>query len=491
MVKDAYLAKIEWEVIGEGIDFTQFDELEKLPAGAQKISVWRDSNYKLTGKLFGNVSEATFIVNSADRDNSGALLNPFPITGSNQYENTKYEIAHCLVSAIQQINQEITDQVQFEAELWTDRVKKITEIDLKPVCLKEWYLNGSSYPFLFKRFTERKVHEEHNRKRGEIEEKFIAYNSGLKSRDYILVPLKDFEVIIQGVPKSVGPNWSNNIAIEYRYKQGNIPNDDDRRGISEIVSFLMGKQLLYVGYTIFTEGGYPIEEFACNPWGTNVIHKCKKQDMCPVNIDNSNEIGVLENILKVLVPQYLILRKKLNLAQALQYYWAASDSPIGANLPILHAGLEAISKSWFKTKSKSKGVYIPKKQYDHLLKDDLASITQKLQSIPNGNKVLNKIRNAYSFGVNEKINSFFSEIGLKLGDVEKAALQARNPMAHGDIESGKPVDEKVMETRGYETLFHRILLKILGYDGKYIDYSSIGWPELHIDEPMKGTIKSS
>jgi len=483
--------RIEWEVIGEGINFTGFDEIEKLPTGAEKIAVWRDDNYKLTGKVFGNVNKSVFYMDSANSNNSGAILNTFPICGRNRYENIRYEIASSLVGTSKAVDQGIPDYIQFESELWTDRVKKITELDVKPVCLKEWYLNGSSYPFLYKRFTKRKVHEEYSRERDENEEKYTGLDTGETIRDYVLIPLKDFEVIIQSVPKSVGPNWSNNISVEYRYKQGRIPKDDDRRGISEIVSFLMGKQLLYVGYTILGEGGRPIEEFACNPWGSNVVYECKKQAMCPVNIDNSKQIGVLETILEALIPQYLILRKQLNLAQALQYYWAATGSPIGANLPILHAGIEAISKSWFATKeSKTKGVYIPKKRYDNLLKDDLSSIAKKLQSVPYGDKMLNKIKSAYSFGVNEKMNFFFDEIGLKLGDIENAALKARNPMAHGNIEGDKPVNEKVMETRAYETLFHRILLKILHYDGKYIDYSSIGWPELHIDEPMRGTIKS-
>jgi hypothetical protein len=35
-------------------------------------------------------------------------------------------------------------------------------------------------------------------------------------------------------------------------------------------------------------------------------------------------------------------------------------------------------------------------------------------------------------------------------------------------------------------LFNRIILKILGYDGTYIDYSAKEWPERLLDEPLVG-----
>ena len=41
-------------------------------------------------------------------------------------------------------------------------------------------------------------------------------------------------------------------------------------------------------------------------------------------------------------------------------------------------------------------------------------------------------------------------------------------------------------TEAYATLIHRALLKILDYEGSYIDRSSIGFPERKIDETLLG-----
>jgi hypothetical protein len=39
-------------------------------------------------------------------------------------------------------------------------------------------------------------------------------------------------------------------------------------------------------------------------------------------------------------------------------------------------------------------------------------------------------------------------------------------------------------TRAYQTLFHRVFLKILRYEENYVDRSIIGFPEKHIDVPL-------
>ncbi len=41
----------------------------------------------------------------------------------------------------------------------------------------------------------------------------------------------------------------------------------------------------------------------------------------------------------------------------------------------------------------------------------------------------------------------------------------------------------IRATRVYQTLFHRIVLKLLGYDGTYIDYGTLGHPSRDISEP--------
>lgn len=66
------------------------------------------------------------------------------------------------------------------------------------------------------------------------------------------------------------------------------------------------------------------------------------------------------------------------------------------------------------------------------------------------------------------------------------AIRARNPMAHGAPAMPRDIEKAGKVRTAYQTLFVRLLLKILQYDGSYVDYSSIGCPPRHIDEPQQG-----
>jgi hypothetical protein len=58
-------------------------------------------------------------------------------------------------------------------------------------------------------------------------------------------------------------------------------------------------------------------------------------------------------------------------------------------------------------------------------------------------------------------------------------------MAHGNASVfDSSANDKMREaTYICETLFHQILLKVLGYRGPYLDYGTLGYPQRPIDEP--------
>ena len=60
-------------------------------------------------------------------------------------------------------------------------------------------------------------------------------------------------------------------------------------------------------------------------------------------------------------------------------------------------------------------------------------------------------------------------------------------MAHS---SSKNIDENktkelIRLSRAYETLFNRVFLRILSYNGNYIDYYTKGFPEKNVKKPIK------
>lgn len=485
-------SRIEWESFNNKIEVKKIEKSKLIPEGAETLEIWRDESYKLQGKIIGS-NDGLDLFHREDKNKvAGTIVPSFEIEGSDYYGLKSYKLSHCYIvsSSTKAINLDSKPQDNFEIKLKPYRVEKHQNSGEKVDWLIEWYINGPSGNFIFPRLTEREIKEEYIRKRYDFEERsFSGANKSEVKNDFAFIELGDFNFIIQVVPKHFGPSWSNNIAIEYREEWGGIPREEDREAIREIVSFILGKQLLNVGYSTFNDMGYPINEVAIDPWGDNIVSKCKEPSLFPIMIDDYNNRGIIEQILKNLIPTYLEIRDDLNLEQALWSYWVSLDLPIGINLPILSSGIEAIAKGWFKTnKSKTKGVYLSKKEYDSILSNEINAIEEKLKNIEYGEKMINKIKNAFNMGANDRLRFFFNEIGLKIGNVEEQTIKARNSMAHGDKINDEEMTKMLNLTYSFQTLFHRVLLMVLDYDGNYIDRSTYGWPEKNITEPLGGNI---
>lgn len=86
--------------------------------------------------------------------------------------------------------------------------------------------------------------------------------------------------------------------------------------------------------------------------------------------------------------------------------------------------------------------------------------------------------------VSEQLTHFFTGIDVVIGNMEKKALQARNFSAHGSF-GGSNIDyrEQYVISQVYECILVRVVLKLLKYDGNYIDYGTFGYPEKNINCP--------
>lgn len=351
-------------------------------------------------------------------------------------------------------------------------------------------MNGMREPLIYNRLTLRTTSPTgYSRERKVNGEKFDfteAIKSGHSSisRDFLKVDFSDFKFLIAEVPKEFGPKWSSNIGIEYRKEWGRIPNEDEREMISELCSFVFGCQLLLIGNTIYDKEEQVVGGYARNPWG-EAKAICSKPAYPPININSSDSSMKAEDIIKQMLPKYFELRNPLHLNEALWFYWIFSYTTIGTSLPILWAGIEEIMHGWFKYKnSKSKGVYITKKEFNALLSGEISIIEsklkEKLKEKEDGNdttnKIVKKIEDTYQMGPTDRLRFFFKEIQLDVNEQEWDSLELRHKFAHGSIDFDTPDGLSwIKKTQTVQTLFNRIFLKVLGYSGNYIDRSTIPW----------------
>jgi len=90
-------------------------------------------------------------------------------------------------------------------------------------------------------------------------------------------------------------------------------------------------------------------------------------------------------------------------------------------------------------------------------------------------------------GLGDRFRAFFQEIGLEVGPIEHRVVAAGSAGAHATlIDSDQKIAQAIDDTEAFHTLLNRVILKLLGYDGLYVDRSTLGWAERHIDKPMRG-----
>lgn len=469
---------LEWEYLVESLKITGNTSSTINTSTITEFRVSRSKDYKLNCEIYGQ-SNSTSIFEE-QKGESGEMIEL--INFSCDSVGLKYELNGCFFR-----NKNFDYNFQNDNYNYTCRLHINEVIGYTPnndaTILVEWYINGPKDDLIFTRLTERSKKSIYSRTRENEESEILERDNGSYSdRDYIIINYYNKSFIVKKVPDKFSPHFSSKIAIEYREDLGGIPSEEERRAISEIISFIFGKKLINIGYTKYNPMYYITEFSAINPSEANIVELCKQGDRSPININHYRGGNNVEEVLSVLVPKYLELKDKLHLDYALWNYWIAQELPIGSNIPIMASGVETISNSWFKSNKKVKSVYMKKEEYNKIVNEAIEIVSKKLDGNKYKQRILNKMSNCYQMSGNERINLFYDTIGLKIGKVEQEAIKARNTMIHGaSVHNQKKFLKAIQDTNAYFTFFNKIILILLGYNGKYIDYSVAGWPEKDID----------
>lgn len=482
--------KLEWEFFeqqGPITNVTCVKGLYDLKPDS-RISIQRNDQYDLIVTISGVASDGSDLEPNIEKID-GAFIKKDIIEA--QDNESRYVFDNIALDDVNSRLSLTTKKIGYDAILVTSSVTKIKSEEQATI-LNEWYL-GAGVNAIFPRTTSRKItlDDSYIKVREEIDDRNSEmFRESSTSRDFFHVTAKDFSCIVAKAAEGYGPEWSFNYCIEYRSSLGKIPNSDEREAVSEIVSFILGNQLLKIGETAYDAENNIVYQQYQSPWGDNVMSRCQSNSFPPVYIrGGGRDWFALERVLNTLIDPYIEKRASFELKDALWKYWIAGQLPIGVNLPILAGGLEVLTSKILKAHPEIKHYYISFEKFCELISDEIMQISTKIGEHPNSKQILNKIKGASQRSINEKIPLALEQIGLPIKTVEKKAIQARNKMTHSPLGQGDSDDTELIEivrhTRAYQTLFNRTLLKILGYQENYIDYYTYGHPERDIDIPIE------
>lgn len=438
------------------------------------LTIWRDENYKLKS-MFHTASVIRKNSLLSDDDLNTQIESPLTLIFSRINSDVTFTLEHSYLGnrSTNIENYTLNPKNYNEHHLLVGKIIIEYLSGHTITYVKDLFLNGPKSPFAFRRNTRVKHENKYHIKRGTTEREIVIDDSSNLRADHSYVKLDDYDLFIYKMLETLGPKWSNNLGMEFQFKNEKYQNYDNRIIVFEFVSFLLGRQLLNIGSNYFDSDDILIRRELRHPWGNNVISLCGLPSQPPVNIDAYSGPNNLENLIPNYIESYLSKRNIFNLDKALWRYWIAKNMPLGMDIPLYQNGIEILSTSWFKSaKTKTKGVYLSKDEFLALFFDELALIKEKGASIKYGDRIYRKISNAFNMSGNERLEQFFSEICLKIGSDEYKAIQSRNTLMHSYYEHDSEKIQKILHhSNVYLSLFHRIILKLLNCTEPYCDYS--------------------
>ena len=264
-----------------------------------------------------------------------------------------------------------------------------------------------------------------------------------------------------------------------------VTEHDFRRAYLEAISFVFGKRLIEIGYSEFDAQNELVRRYSRSPYTVNVHEESRISPLSPINISSGYTVN--EVVVSNLVELFLKSRDQLNLSVVIWNLWSARMLPLGKELVEYYAAIESLMNAWFKINlNHQKEVYVSENNFNLIVFPKIEEIKAHTGNKDGWDGVTKKMSGANFMTGGDKLKKFFDALGLRSGSVEIKILKERHSFAHGGSLSGSEAKRFVVIARAYEALFNRCVLAAVGFKGKYIDYSTTGFPERDLQEPLGG-----
>lgn len=467
-------------IVKENMDFIPFEDIDEL-------CLSRDESYNIKITCIRRLNKTTSerrLIAKADNQTKAGQIVPAGKIIIELFKDYLIELSPCYYNGYKSSMEKVEyDIICYHIESKTNK---------NPVVLKEWILNGSRSGLAIcgSKTFEYSVDGTTYGKYGDFE---FPVKEAIPEREYYgrftHIEYKDTAFDIHFVGDSYGPKWSKNFSISYFEKYGRIPDLNEREMIRDYLSFFMGKQLLYIGNSTYDEMGNQIGFIMENPltYSFDIERICCNAEKPPINCDY-NELQTYFDTLQRHIESFSDIYDKLDFKNLFFNYWHARNIAKPMDLPILSSALEHLKSQWYKkVEMNPDTVLMDKKDFAKRIKPVKQLMAEQFAGTGLEDRMKRSLDGMNRMSVNEQLNHFFDKIGVTLGTHENEAMKARNLPAHGSLQNAENDPHSLFVTSQlYEVIMNRIILALLGYKGKYIDYGSVGYPQKDINEPGGG-----
>jgi len=495
------LSNIEWEILLEPIQIKDISNSKYIKPHPEIIQITRDEDYNLilnmsgkSARLYDVPPDRNLKLGQSYRGEfiEGWVVKDYPLSG-------KVEISSAFQSGYL-----IQSNGNFESKGYTNSIRILPQAYLsessenyvaKPVVKVIEYCVSGPEVEITSSVGVRTNYSASIDIKWEIEDSekpdFWNYNSGSGheggSRSGLFFKTNMGEFLISNRAGDFFKKKHSPISIHY-LDAARAQSKNYREKILNIVSIIFGRSIFSVGVSFFDENHSLLEATSYTFYSANL-----KKELTTVSwpswylVGISYESGYSENVACQLFDLLSDAYEKYNLKDVFIDYWIARAYPLGVDLVWYASALEGLVNKWFsQNKSQYPSSYVCSKEFNDLLKDVIQRVDSKAKGEIQWNKVKNSLLSSNSLGSRDKQLHFFKLHGLNISDVEIKAMQSRNKYAHGGNYSNSDFFKVKALSRAYMTLFHRALLAVIGYNGKYVDYSAEGFPLKDLSEALGG-----
>lgn len=260
-----------------------------------------------------------------------------------------------------------------------------------------------------------------------------------------------------------------------------VQDPEVRERIRNCVSFCLGKRINYHGYIILNKDYKPVEVSYLSNRFKNLDSEYVALMPAQLGVYKS-QLGSDETnrLVNALYENY----EKYNLRHILWRYWYALEAPLHMAGAHFGACIEAFQSAYVSVHSECFSQKLIDKSQWKKFREQVLEVVDELDIAEQELKVLkNKINNLNQTPQSVITARFYSELGIKLSDLENSAWKERNNAAHGKS-SGEDFKIQIRNIKILKCLLHRMLLIATKGSDLYIDYYSYDSPSRALNDSI-------
>ena len=266
------------------------------------------------------------------------------------------------------------------------------------------------------------------------------------------------------------------------------PSEEIRAKIRDCLGFCLGVNLVYLGFTSFSNEWHPTTLKAIS--ANSPVHDVRRVvTMPPAPLGNKIEQMIVPGMLERMVNSLVANYENLGLQKVLWAYWHAATAPLHMAAVHFGAALEALQRAYAKQLGvKFTTTILADEAWAPLSKQIALCISETQASAPDKTMLQNKANSLNYAPGGIQMKRFWDAVGIQAGIVEEKAWEQRNKAAHGGEMKPDAYISAIRRTKALRVLMNRIILAATKGSDFYYDYYTIGHPKVAISNPIADDI---